>query len=87
MHLAENDDFAGQAFRWGRHAWAIEFHPEMTLEMINRWCTSERGSQKLSLPGAQSHQEQLEDFKRHAPHTDAWLSCFLDDCLLIGPQS
>ena len=82
VHLAENDDFEGQAFRWGSHAWGIEFHPEMTLEMINRWCTSERGSKKLCLRGAQSHAEQLEDFTRHAATTDRWLSGFLDDCLL-----
>lgn len=81
-HLAENDEFSGQAFRWGPHAWAIEFHPEMTLDMINRWCTSERGSQKLSLPGAQSHRDQLDDFQRHAPRTDAWLAHFLDEHLL-----
>ncbi len=82
VHLAENDAFAGQAFRWGTHAWAIEFHPEMTREMIQRWCTSERGARKLSLPGAQPHAEQLADFARHAPDTDRWLARFLDQCLL-----
>jgi len=82
VHLAENDDFAGQAFRWGDRAWGIEFHPEMTREMIDRWCASERGSQKLSLPGAQPHAEQVADFARHAPRTDAWLARFLDRFLL-----
>ena len=82
VHLAENDAFPGQAFCYGAHAWAIEFHPEMTLAMINRWCTSERGSRKLALPGAQPHGEQLDDFRRHAAASDAWLARFLDRCLL-----
>ena len=84
VHLAHNDDFAGQAFGWREHAWAIEFHPEMTLEMVNRWCTSEGGSKKLSLRGAQPHTEQLADFPRHAPQTDAWLMHFFDQYLLKG---
>jgi GMP synthase (glutamine-hydrolysing) len=82
LHLAENNAFPGQAFCYGAHAWAIEFHPEMTLEMINRWCTSERGAAKLDLPGAQPHGEQVADFRRHAASSDAWLSRFLDQCLL-----
>ena len=83
-HLAHNADFAGQAYRHGAHAWGIEFHPEMTLAMINRWCTSERGSRKLALPGAQPHADQLADFARHAAESDAWLARFLDECLLRG---
>lgn len=85
-HLAENDAFRGQAFRWGEHAWAIEFHPEMTLDMVHRWCTSENGSRKLSLPGAQSYEAQIRDFQRHAPRTDAWLSRFLDRFLLTARE-
>lgn len=80
VHLAENDSFAGQAFRYGRRVYAIEFHPEMTREMINRWCTSERGSKKLSLPGARPHDEQLASHERHADDTGRWLSRFLDEC-------
>ena len=81
-HLARSDDFDGQAFAWDEHAWAIEFHPEMTLEMINRWCTSDNGSKKLSLRGAQAHADQLTDFARHAPRTDQWLTHFFDQYLL-----
>jgi len=82
VHLAHNDDFAGQAFAWGEQAWAIEFHPEMTLEMVNRWCTSDGGSKKLALRGAQAHADQLEDFARHAPQSDQWLTHFFDRYLL-----
>jgi GMP synthase (glutamine-hydrolysing) len=87
LHLAENDEFAAQAFRWGEHAWGIEFHPEMTREMVERWCSSERGSPKLCLRGAQAHAEQLADFDRHAPHTDRWLAAFIDRHLLPAARA
>ena len=83
MHLAENQHFPGQAFRYGSFVHAIEFHPEMTLEMIDKWCTSERGSKKLTLPGAQAHDRQRDGYQRHADDSDAWLSSFLSEHLLI----
>jgi GMP synthase (glutamine-hydrolysing) len=80
VHLAENGNFAGQAFRY-EQAYAIEFHPEMTRAMIDKWCTSERGSKKLALNGAQSHVSQIEGYDRNAEATDRWLSEFLDGFL------
>jgi len=82
VHLAESEDFPGQAFRYGDRVYGIEFHPEITREMIDRWCTSERGSKKLSLPGARPHAEHLADHDRHADDTGRWLSWFLDECFL-----
>ncbi len=84
VHLARNEAFPGQAFRYGRDVYAIEFHPEITREMIDRWCTSERGSKKLGLPGARPHAEHLAAHDRHADETGRWLSWFLDECLLKG---
>lgn len=83
VHLAENDSFAGQAFSYERHVYGIEFHPEMTLEMINRWCTSERGAPKLALKGAQPHDAQLRDHARYSESSDRWLGWFLDQRLLV----
>jgi GMP synthase (glutamine-hydrolysing) len=84
VHLAYNEAFSGQAFRYGECAYGIEFHPEMTREMVQKWCASETGSAKLALPGAQAFPEQLRDFDRHALYTDAWLDRFLD--LLLGQR-
>lgn len=86
VHLARSVDFPGQAFRYGRSVWAIEFHPEITRQMIERWCTSERGSAKLTLPGAQSMARQLQGFDRYASGSDAWLARFLDHHLLPGAR-
>jgi GMP synthase (glutamine-hydrolysing) len=87
VHLAHNDAFASQAFRYDRHAYGIEFHPEMTLAMIERWTRSEKGEPMLDLPGAQSRAAQLEAYGRCVAATDRWLGRFLDRWLLGGKGS
>ncbi|MGH6914810.1 MAG: glutamine amidotransferase-related protein, partial [Geminicoccales bacterium] len=82
VHLAHNEAFSGQAFRYNQHVYGIEFHPEMTRTMIERWTRSERGAPMLSLRGAQSRELQLQSFDRHAPVTDRWLDWFLRTRLL-----
>jgi GMP synthase (glutamine-hydrolysing) len=81
-HLAHNDSFDAQAFRYDRHVYGIEFHPEMTLAMIERWTGSEKGAPMLSLPGAQPRQAQLEAYQRYVTASDRWLGRFLDQRLL-----
>lgn len=82
VHLAHNDAFDAQAFCYDRRVWGLEFHPEMTLAMIERWTGSEKGSAMLSLPGAQPREVQLEAYRRYAAVTDRWLGRFLDLQLL-----
>jgi GMP synthase (glutamine-hydrolysing) len=36
VELARND-VCSQAFRIGEHAWGVQFHPEVSLETIERW--------------------------------------------------
>jgi GMP synthase (glutamine-hydrolysing) len=84
VHLAHNENFAGQAFRYDGCTYAIEFHPEMTREMVDSWCQSEGGSPKLGLPGAQPHEAHLEGYARFATETDRWLGRFLDQRLLVA---
>jgi GMP synthase (glutamine-hydrolysing) len=85
-HMAENDAFPAQAFCWDERAFGVEFHPEMTLAMIDRWTSSEKGAPQLSLPGAQSRDLQLEAFARLAPASDRWLGRFLDQ-MLLSPRA
>lgn len=84
VHLAFNEHFPSQAFRYGNQVYAIEFHPEMTLEMIRTWCQSERGAPKLKLPGAQSPAAQFAGYQRHHHASQRWLENFLDTQLLAG---
>ena len=86
-HLAHNDAFDGQMFRYGERVYGIEFHPEMTRAMIERWSTSERGAKMLDLPGAEPQPAHLEGFEQHSATTDRWLGRFLDERLLADESS
>ncbi|MEZ5934867.1 MAG: glutamine amidotransferase [Alphaproteobacteria bacterium] len=86
VHLAENDAFPGQAFRYGNRVYGIEFHPEMTSQMIDRWSTSDQGAARLvelELKGAQPREAHLAGYERYAEGSDRWLHHFLDNHLLI----
>jgi GMP synthase (glutamine-hydrolysing) len=83
VHLAHNDAFDAQAFRYREQVYGIEFHPEMTRAMVERWSGSDRGGAMLTLPGAQPRDQQLEDYDRYAPASDRWLGRFLDGWLRL----
>ena len=85
VHLAENEAFPGQAFRYGDRVYGIEFHPEMTRDMIEKWTTSERGAPKLERlkgQGAQPQEDHFSGYQRYAASSDRWLDHFLDNHLL-----
>ncbi|GIS88299.1 MAG: GMP synthase [Gammaproteobacteria bacterium] len=84
IHLAGSSSFPGQAFVYNNRIFGIEFHPEMTRQMIDRWCSSETGSSKLSLCGAQDHKEQLKNHDLFASASKSWLDQFLDGPFLSG---
>ena len=45
IRLASSNDYANEAFAIGRHALAVQFHPEVTDEMHERWVAD--GSDEL----------------------------------------
>jgi GMP synthase (glutamine-hydrolysing) len=69
-------------FRYGEHAFGIEFHPEMTLAMIERWSGSDRGGAMLTLPGGQPREAHLDGHRLYSRTTDRWLARFLDEHFL-----
>ena len=79
-HLAENDLFPGQAFRYREHVHGIELHPEMACELIES-CCGEEGAARLERPGAQGRAVRLQGYARHAGAGDRWLDAFLDQLL------
>lgn len=78
--LAHGEVFPNQAFRYGESAFALQFHPEVTPEIMLDWMAYAEAS--LAAPGASPRQEQLEDARRHNGAVDTWLDSFLDLCLL-----
>ena len=58
-HLAASELFPNQAFRIG-NAYGVQFHPDVTGEMMKRW--SSKAAHRMVLPGAQARDRQ------HAGH-------------------
>ena len=73
--LATGRDFANQAFRY-RSTYCVQFHPEVTRGIIDDWTI--RAARRLTLPGAQSREQQLASSRRHDGAVRHWLRGFLD---------
>lgn len=72
--------FPNQAISYGRSAFGLQFHPEITYAMAARW--SARNEMKNEgRPGAQPRLVQLSDHVAHGPAVLGWLSRFLEDWL------
>jgi GMP synthase (glutamine-hydrolysing) len=75
--LAEGEgDFPNQAFIYGDNVVGLQFHPEVTYQMICRWTT--RGAAKLANAGARPH-EHREGWFRYDRALDHWIAAFLHD--------
>ena len=73
--LATGKTFSNQAFRYGKTAYGLQFHPEITGELIQRWI--ERGIEQLTLPESQSLTEQLHKHRLYGIQGEKWLKTFL----------
>ncbi|HEY9845145.1 MAG TPA: hypothetical protein V6D03_03020, partial [Candidatus Caenarcaniphilales bacterium] len=74
--LAEGKTFSHQAFRYGEVAYGVQFHPEVTAEMVDKWTSL--GAEQLILPGAQSREEQMQRYILYNQASQDWLKRFLD---------
>lgn len=80
--LARGDDFPNQAFRWGDRAYGLQFHPEMTAQMVDSWTT--QGADLITLNASdnvQSRAEQLVGHAQYSADVDRWLENFLKNWL------
>lgn len=69
-------DFPQQAFRYGENAVGLQFHPEITPKLIDRWTTV--AAELLHRPEAQSRNDQFQAHARHGGNVERWLTDFLD---------
>ncbi|MEZ5775149.1 MAG: glutamine amidotransferase [Hyphomicrobiaceae bacterium] len=67
--------FPNQAYAYGRAAIGVQFHPEITYTLVNRWSVVAR--ERLGLTGAQSHVLQMEGHVRYQAAVASWLDAFL----------
>lgn len=83
--LAEGETFRVQAFRYGRAAYGVQFHAEVTHAMMLRWLR--KGEARLALPGAKCAQAHCADRPVYDYAIRAWLAAFLDRwCALEGGE-
>lgn len=82
--LARGERFENQAFRYGPAAFAVQFHPEITQTLVNRWST--RSSHRLALPGARPRREHFLGHVRHGPGQRRWLDAFLRQWVRLGAE-
>lgn len=77
--LAAGDYYTNQAFRYGPCAYGIQFHPEVTTEMMERWLKN--GAERLKLPGAQQPPEHYHGRASYDGQLGNWLQRFTDGWL------
>jgi GMP synthase (glutamine-hydrolysing) len=71
--LATGDAFPNQAFRY-ETAHAIQFHPEVTRDMMSRW--SAFAAHRLVLAGAQPRESHLNGHRQYDADVESWIRQF-----------
>jgi GMP synthase (glutamine-hydrolysing) len=80
--LAEGETFRVQAFRYGRAAYGVQFHAEVTHAMMCRWLR--QGEARLALPGAKCSEQHFADRPVYDFAIRTWLAGFLDSWCALG---
>lgn len=76
VKLAQSAHFPEQAFRYGPSAYGIQFHPEASRTMLNRWI-GRRPEERHRLPGAFPPDRQLADNLAYDKDLGDWFNRFL----------
>ncbi len=74
--LAKSPTYPNQAIRVGDNAYGIQFHPELTYQMMVRWTT--KGAPRMELPGACHRRDHFAGRFVFDPALKVWLDRFLD---------
>ncbi|MDA0703764.1 MAG: glutamine amidotransferase [Proteobacteria bacterium] len=77
--LAEGDRYPNQAFRYGDKNYGIQFHPEVTREIMLRWAGN--AGDRLERPEVQGLEQQMASNERYEPQIEAWTRRFLAEWL------
>lgn len=82
LRLAASEVYENQAMRYGRAAFGIQFHPEVTRLVMHRWTVL--GRHRFDMPNAQERHAHLEGQLMHDAPVAAWLDRFLDHWLALA---
>jgi len=81
--LAKGDTFPHQAMRFGPRAYGVQFHPEVTRDILCLWSTE--ASEHLKRPGAQPYTEQIACCDQYDQVMARWTGHFMDLWLGTAP--
>ncbi|ATO57987.1 GMP synthase (glutamine-hydrolysing) [Bartonella sp. 1-1C] len=73
--LATSQTYPTQAFHYGKNAWGLQFHPELTRVMIQHWLID--SAQELTKKGAQSASAHLEGYSLYGQVLCEWFDNIL----------
>lgn len=80
VHLAESAACPAQAFRMGRRAWGVQFHPEASADRLDRWDEAALADDGLDLNALRTEAEAAEpDSARHAHRLAANFAALVHD--------
>lgn len=74
--LAEGTRFKNQAFSYEEHVLGVQFHPEITQCVIERWST--HAAHMLTKKGAHNAERLLADHQKYGEAQRNWLHHFMD---------
>ena len=75
--LASSSYFSNQAMRYGKAAYGIQFHPEVTVQMMHQWTTV--AADHLTVAGARKKGDHFRERSAYDPYVERWLNAFLDE--------
>ncbi|MEL6420848.1 MAG: glutamine amidotransferase [Pseudomonadota bacterium] len=75
VRLAGTELYPNQAMSYGRAAAAVQFHPEITYALVNRWTSSR--PDRLVTTGARPRDEHFENHMLHTAAVGRWIDAFL----------
>lgn len=83
--LATGGGFPNQAFCYGDRAFGLQFHPEITAELIDHWTSG--APEQLELPGAQARPLHFYQHQLYQRAVENWLRQFLWQWLQLQSKS
>lgn len=75
VRLATGTRFENQAFVYGDRVFGVQYHPEITLPIIERWSTN--AAHMLERKGAHNADRLKRDHQHHGPGQVSWLDSFM----------
>ena len=77
IRLAGSERFPQQAFRYGKAAYAMQFHPEVDQMILDDWHADSWSDEMVQAPGAQSFATQQALARKHLSLQVEWFNGFL----------